>query len=274
MYVNPIESPGCNRGPANMLGKVLIFAMVVLIGLTAAAVFGLADVPQDLADARRTDAETGQQQAVWEAENTTLPSRVAAELALYLAELDAQRRRIVADIADYEWGQAEGQRVDAARHDEQLQRERLIGRALIGLGALLGAVVIYLGGFTAHRLIDRRLPAPPRVAIPAAPPEPPARETLERPTPQRPMPQRPMPRRETPLREAPQHPTPAQPAPTREMPHPQRAAPIAAPAPVVLGAEDPTYAAPNGPVSRVNGTGPHAGQPPQGRLKGQPLPAH
>ncbi|WP_374686623.1 hypothetical protein [Promineifilum sp.] len=252
-----------------MLGKVLIFAMVVLIGLTAAAVFGLADVPQDLADARRTDAETGQREAVWAVENTTLPSRVAAELAVHLAELDAQRRQIAADIAAYEWNQAEGQRLDAARHNEQLQRERLIGRSLIGLGTLLGAVVILLGVFTAHRLIDRRLPAPPRVAIPAAPTEPLARETLERPTPQRPMP-----RRETPLREAPQHPTPAQPAPTREMPHPQRAAPIAAPVPVVLGADDPTYAAPNGPVSRVNGTGPHAGQPPQGRLKGQPLPAH
>ncbi len=203
------QSPDMNvydRGPANMLGKVLIFVFIAIV-LTGVAVLGFANVLQDAARMRQIDSQTQHQEALWAAAAPYEQQKAAADANYDIAatnaagtraraQADADAIRARADAQAYANQQALAAYQTAVRGQQALDREKLIGQIAIYAGGLLIVVLVLTLGFAAFRLIARLVPMPaPRPAAaqpaarPAARPRPaptplsPARQPVRQPAP-------------------------------------------------------------------------------------------
>lgn len=236
---------------SNMLGKVLIFLTIVLIVLTAIAVVGLSDWQLKSAEAEGMRSNIRYQDAKREAELAYAPQIAAAEANNRLADLQAQASKAAADAEIYRQHQLEQARIIQERNNQELAREKMVSEALVYLGLLTGMMVILVAGFGLFRLIDRLVPAKPRVPRPtlATAAKAPVRDIPRQPV-------REMPRPERPVRQPVRKPAPASPY---------------VPQPVVIEVEDADYHI----ISR-NGNHPQRdnGHRSNGHTRGLPLPAH
>lgn len=239
-----------DRGPANMLGKVLIFVFIAIV-LTGVAVLGFSDALQDAARMRQMDSQTRHQEELWDkaapfegqkaeaqANYDIATANAASIRAVASADADAERTR--ADAQAYADRKAREAYEAAVRTQQTLDREELIGQIAIYAGALLITMLILALGFAALRLVIRLIPMPaPRSVVvkPAAQPRP-ARQPA---------------------------PTPAQPA---------RQPTMALPQPIYLAVESTAYSPTPQPEARQNGSGPKGSRPATGRMNNQPLPVH
>ena len=161
------QSPDMNvydRGPANMLGKVLIFVFIAIV-LTGVAVLGFANVLQDAARMRQIDSQTQHQEALWAAAAPYEQQKAAAD-ANYdiaatnaagtraLAQADADAIRARADAQAYANQQALAAYQTAVRGQQALDREKLIGQIAIYAGGLLIVTADHGGHGTGHGTTD------------------------------------------------------------------------------------------------------------------------
>lgn len=157
-YYPPMEPVMYDRGSSIMLGRVIIYVIMVIITLAAGAVA--------LSHAYGDAVATARVQTINEIEEPLLPVKVGAQIEAEIANLQAQAMRVLADAQAYAAAKAEEARLAIERNNLRLAREKLIGEGLITLGMLAAAGGIVVATFTTIRLVDRRLPRPERVGAP------------------------------------------------------------------------------------------------------------
>jgi cell division protein FtsL len=164
MYRNQMMDSGMyDRGSANMLGKVLIFVFIAIV-LTAFGVIGFSHMIRDRAYANLVAAQNQREAEVHEG---SLQAKIAAE------EQQAQDAAVAQGILTIANAQADAAKIDEAtrmqaeRNTQRLAREKLLGEAAIGVGALATMIIVLMLGLMGVRLVNRLLPAQPRAAAPA-----------------------------------------------------------------------------------------------------------
>lgn len=151
-----------------MLGKVLIFVFIAIV-LTAFGVIGFSHMIRDKAyadltakqNAREAEVHEGSLDAQIAAEKQRAKDAAVAQGILAIANAQAEAVRI-----------DEATRVETERNTQRLKREKLLGEAAIGVGALAAMMIVLMLGLSGLRLVDRLLPAQPRAAAPRPAPAP------------------------------------------------------------------------------------------------------
>lgn len=154
-------------GPANMLGKVLIFVAFAIVA-TAFGIVGCSHMIRDLNTNRLMNEEAARQAEVRE-------GATAGAIALQNANYEAQAMRTKAQAEADAEASREKSRLIHERNTQALEREKLIGEVAIYIGALAAAGAVVVVTFAGLRLVNRLLPAQARRPVTQAA-QPPVRQ--------------------------------------------------------------------------------------------------